>query len=260
MADRQRVSVRGTFEVDVWTAGEGPPLVFLHGVAGLPSWPDWLDGFAADYRVVAPVLPGFGESTGLDDLTDFLDLTLYHLDLFDTLGIERPTIVGHSLGGAIAAEIAAIANTSVSKLALVDPFGLWDDENPAADIFATTEKDTAQLSWADPEAALQRGLYKIPDEVEEKKVAVIDRAKSLSTAGKFLWPIPDKGLRKRIHRIAAPTLLIWGGSDKIVPPSYGGLFQDLIVGSRLVTIPDAGHYPMLEQPDAFVAALREFLV
>ena len=66
---------------------------------------------------------------------------------------------------------------------------------------------------------------------------MINRAKSLSTAGKFLWPIPDKGLRKRIHRIAAPTLLIWGGSDKIVPPSYGGLFQDRIAGSRLVTIP-----------------------
>ena len=89
MADRQRVSVRGTFEVDVWTAGSGPPLVFLHGVAGLPAWPDWLDAFAADYRIIAPVLPGFGESTGLDDLTDFLDLTLYHLDLFDALGIER---------------------------------------------------------------------------------------------------------------------------------------------------------------------------
>lgn len=243
----------------MWTAGSGPPLVFLHGVAGLPSWPDWLDGFAADHRIVAPVLPGFGDSTGLDDLTDFLDLTLYHLDLFDALGVEQPVLVGHSLGGAIAAEIAAIANTSVSKLVLASPFGLWDDENPAADIFATTEKDTAQLSWADPEAALQRGLYTIPDDVEEKKVAVIDRAKSLSTAGKFLWPIPDKGLRKRIHRIAAPTLLIWGGSDKIVPPSYGGLFQDLIAGSRLVTIPGAGHYPMLEQPDAFVAALREFL-
>ena len=259
MTDRQRVSVRGTFEVDVWTAGDGPPLVFLHGVAGLPTWPDWLDAFAANYRIVAPVLPGFGESTGLDDLTDFLDLTLYHLDLFDTLGVERPVIVGHSLGGVIAAEIAAIANTAVSKLALVDPFGLWDDENPVADIFATTVKDTAQLSWADPEAALQRGLYSIPDDVDAKKVAVIDRAKSLSTAGKFLWPIPDKGLRKRIHRIAAPTLLIWGESDKIVPPSYGGLFQDRIAGSRLVTIPDAGHYPMLERPEPFIAALQEFL-
>ena len=84
-------------------AGDGPPLVFLHGVAGLPSWPDWLDAFAADHRVVAPVLPGFGDSTGLDELTDFLDLTLYHLDLFDTLGVQQPILVGHSLGGAIAA-------------------------------------------------------------------------------------------------------------------------------------------------------------
>ena len=258
MAEKQRVSVRGTFDVDVWTAGSGPPLVFLHGVEGLPEWPPWLEKFVPNYRVVAPVLPGFGESEGLDELTDFLDLTLYHLDLFEAIGIGRPVVIGHSLGGAIAAEIAAIANTAISKLALAAPFGLWDDENPVADIFATTEKDTAQLSWADPEAARKQGLYTIPDDDDEKKVAVIDRAKSLSTAGKFLWPIPDKGLKKRIHRIAAPTLLLWGESDKIVPLSYGGLFQERITGSRLVTIPGAGHYPMLEQPDKFVTAVREF--
>jgi len=258
MAEKQRVSVRGMFEVDVWTAGSGPPLVFLHGVAGLPDWPGWLDKFVPNYRVVAPILPGFGESTGVENLTDFLGLTLYHLDLFDALGIVRPSVIGHSLGGAIAAEIAAISNATISKLCLVAPFGLWEDENPVADIFATTEKDTVQLSWADPEAALKLGLYAIPTEFEDKKDAVIDRAKSLSTAGKFLWPIPDKGLSKRIHRIVAPTLLIWGELDKIVPASYGDGFRQHITGSRLVTIPGAGHYPMLEQSDKFVAVAREF--
>ena len=260
MADLQTVSVRkGQFDVQVRSAGSGPPLVFLHGIDGLTSWPTWLETLSASHRVVAPVLPGYGESSGLENLYDFLDLTIYHQELFEALDIERPSIIGHSLGGAIAAEIAAICPGSVDKLVLVSAMGLWDDENPVADIFATTDQDLRELTWHDLDGAVANGLAPVAQSDEKKMAAVLDRAKSLSTAGRFMWPIPDKGLSKRIHRIKAPTLLIWGDDDKIVPPVYGKMFQERIAGSKLVIVPSAGHSPMLEQPDAFVKAVGEFL-
>ena len=259
MAESKTVSVRGgAFHVKVWSAGSGSPLVFLHGFAGINAWPDWLDTLTGHHTIFAPQLPGYSESTGIEIIDDFLDLVIYHHDLFDALGIDGPvTIIGHSLGGAIAAELAAISPAVVDKLVLVDAMGFWDDAHPVADVFATTDKDLLELSWGDPEAAQARGLAPKPETEAEKQLAVIDRAQSLSTAGKFLWPIPDKGLKRRIHRIKAPTLLIWGAEDKVVPPFYGKLFEDRIAGAKLVTIPGAGHSPQLEQPEAFLDALAK---
>lgn len=260
MAEAKRISLRnGAFKVHLWTAGSGRPLLYLHGVIGYEGWPSWLDGFTPSYRVAAPLQPGFGGSEGIEHLDDFLDLALYHLDLIAHLGMRQPVVMGHSLGANIAAEVAAICPDSVSKLVLVAPTGLWNEKDPGVDIFATTEREMPAATWHDPDAAGKRGLIKDPTTDQEKMAAVISRAKSLSSAGKYLWPIPDKGLRKRAYRIKAPTLLVWGESDKIVPPSHAALFQELIAGSKVATVPGAGHLPMLEQPERFVAAVKKFL-
>jgi len=113
--------------------------------------------------------------------------------------------------------------------------------------------------WYDPEAALAKGWASEPQDREERARQNLERAQRGAAEGKFLWPIPDKGLKKRIHRIKAPTLLVWGVSDGLVPPSYGRLFQQSIAGSRLVMIPEAGHRPMIEQPEAFREAVLAFL-
>ncbi len=260
MAEAKRISVRkGAFKVKVWAGGSGRSLLYLHGIDGLNGWPPWLDAFTDSWRVVAPQQPGFGSSTGVEHLDDFLDLSLFYLDLIQTLGLERPAIIGHDLGGNIAAELAALAPGAFTKLVLVAPTGLWNEQDPGIDVFAVTEPEMRELSWHDPEAAVKKGLVKTPRTDSQKMAAIIDRAKALSTSGKFIWPIPDKGLKRRAYRITAPTLLVWGASDKIVPPSYGPLFRKLIPGSKVVKIPRAGHLPMLEQPERFVAAVKAFL-
>ena len=110
-----------------------------------------------------------------------------------------------------------------------------------------------------PKVKRQSRPFAMPSDPEARKEAMIERAKTLSSIGKFIWPIPDRGLPKRAHRIGAPTLLVWGDSDKIVPPEYGNAFQDLIAGSELQVIENCGHLPQYEQPEAFVSAVSAFM-
>ena len=245
--------------VSLWDAGNGPPVLCLHGFHGLPAWQPWLGALSARFRVIAPQQPGFGDSTGAEHLDDFLGLALCYADLLAALKLDRVAIVGHDLGGAIACELSALYPRLVSKLVLVAPLGLWDDAHPVTDFFALTNPELVKLSWHDANAALERGAYRVPHTDEEKRADYLDRVKALSTAGKYLWPIPDKGLKKRLHRIQAPALLVWGTSDKIVPPSYATLFQRSLRDARVVEIPHAGHLPMLEQPERFLPPVQEFL-
>lgn len=260
MPTLQRVSVRkGTFSVRYWSQGKGRPIVFLHGWAGLPRATAWLEALAQRRLVIAPEFPGFGESTGLERLDDFLDIALYQFDLFATLKLGQADLIGHDFGGAIAAEVAALRPSLVRRLVLVAPSGLFDEKRPGVDPFATTEAELNAASWHDAAAAAKGGLISTPQSDEEKKAAVIERAKALSAAGKFLFPIPDKGLKKRLSRIEAPTLLIWGAGDRVVPPQYAALFKRRVRGARSIAIAKAGHYPMLEQPAKFTAAVKGFL-
>lgn len=258
--DQQRVSVRdGRFQVRLFTAGSGRPVVFLHGADGLRIPHPFLDRLAAQFAVYAPEMPGFGESTGLDNLDDVIDLVIYHLDLLDALGLEQPVVIGHSLGGMVAAEMAALYPTRLRKLVEIAPVGFWLDDCPVPDIFSVTPAELPPLLWHDPEGAIAREWNKRPADRMAQRELAIQTLQNSAAAGKFLWPLPDKGLKKRIHRITAPTLLVWGASDKVVAPVYAKIWLDKIPGSRLVTIPEAGHMLPVERPDALVGAIAEFI-
>ena len=260
MAEEQTISVRGgAFETHLFIEGAGAPLLFLHGVTHLSEWPGWLTPFAEKRRVIAPEHPGFGESTGLEHLDDFADLTFYYLELLDALNLAHLDVMGHSLGGNIAAELAALCPERVGKLVLVAPTGLWMDETPVLDFFSLTADQMNHATWHDVDLARSRGLIETPADEEAARAAGFERTRSLAAAGKFLWPIPDKGLKKRIHRISAPTLLVWGAHDSIIPAAYGPLFQKSIAGSRLVVLEGSGHMPMLEQPEDFTKTVLDFL-
>ena len=123
----------GDFSAVVDTAGSGPPLLYLHGAVGQKGWAQFLERLSQQFTVYAPYVPGYGEATGLEHLADLTDLTLYHLALLDALGIYRAHVVGHFLGGMIAAEMAAFSPASVNRLALVSPAGVWRDEEPVAE-------------------------------------------------------------------------------------------------------------------------------
>lgn len=254
------VSIAGdTFRTRVMEGGAGPATLFLHDVDGHPGEGSFLDRWQGSSRIIASEHPGFGDSTGIDEIDDILDMVLYHRSLIGAVAGGPVDVIGHGLGGMFAAEIAAICPQVVNRLVLVAPFGLWLDEAQIPDMFIMSPSQLQRSSWHEPESEVAQATLTRASDGLNGPAAIVARAMSLSAAGKFLWPIPDRGLRKRLPVITAPTLVVMGGSDRLVPPAYGPAFRDLIPNARLVTIEGAGHHPMVEQPDAFDRALAEFL-
>lgn len=254
------MSVRdGMFTTQYLQGGSGQPLLFLHGAGGMSGPTPLLDRLAERFTVYAPWHPGFGPSVDdLDKIDDLLDLSLYYQDLLDALGLERPVVVGHSFGGMIAAEMAAICSPCLDKLVLIAPAGLWRDDVPVADFFTMSPSTMAPLIWHDPESPVAKAASTPPETQEQTMAAMLARAQAMAAAGKFLWPIPDKGLKKRIHRIKAPTLILWGESDGLVPAVYAEDFHQKIAGSQLTMIPEAAHMVVLEQAEKVAQAIIEF--
>ena len=254
------VPVRGgELSIGVLEGGNGAPLVFLHGLDGLQGWTTFLDRLGGEHRVYAPYHPGVGLSEGLERLDDLWDLVLFYEELLDALGIEKTTVIGHSYGGMVAAELAAHCPHRVGRLVLVSAMGLWLDNTPVTDYFVLSAEEMKNAAWYDPGSEDAKAFVKVPEDPEERAEYIINRAKTLSSVGKFCWPIPDRGLRKRIHRITAPTLTVWGASDGIVPAAYGEEFRRLIPGSRLEVLDRCAHYPHRERPDQFHSVVSQFL-
>ncbi len=226
--EEKTITVRnGMFETKLRTDGSGAPLLFLHGAGGLRGWDTFLVELAKDFTVYAPAHPGFETSTGLEHIDDMLDMVL--------------------------------SPHRVRKLVLVNAVGLWLDDHPIADFFAMTPEQLAVALWHDPQSDVARVMMAVPQDEKAQLEAYLIRMQHLSAAGKFLWPIPDKGLKKRIHRIQAPTLILWGQSDGLAPVVYAQAFQERIPGSRVTIMPRCGHMPMYEDPAGFVRAVTRFL-
>jgi pimeloyl-ACP methyl ester carboxylesterase len=244
----------------VLEAGSGMPVVFLHGAGGLLADNPFLDGLAARYHVFAPELPGYGESSGEELLEDMLDFTLHGWDVVTALGVTRPHLVGHSMGGMIAAEMAAIAPNDLGRLALVAAAGLWIEEHPIPDIFALLPDQLVELLFQDPDKGqgLLTGGVDFSD-MEAFKAFYLGQQRRLAMAGKILFPIPNRRVSKRLYRVTAPTLVLWGEADRLIVPAYARRWAQLIPGAQVQTIPGAGHMLPYEEPQAFVNALSRFL-
>jgi len=245
----------GAFKIRVLQAGTGAPLVYIHGAGGL-FWDPLLAGLAERFAVTAPEHPGFGQSQGLEHVPDLWDLVLYYNELLDTLGIDRATVVGHSFGGMVAAEIAANNPERVDRLVLIAPIGLWLDEHPVPDISGIPPADLPALVFADPTGPVAASMP-APDPTDPE--SLLTAVNSLSSILQFIWPLPDKGLHKRLYRIKAPTLLVWGAQDRLVDPAYGPAFTRAIADARLEVIEGAGHIPQLEQAAATRAVIDSFV-
>lgn len=256
----RNVAVRGgMFETEIIEVGTGQPLLFLHGWTGVKTRDPLLTRLAERYRVIAPRMPGFGGSTGTEHLLDLHDLLYYELDLLDNLGLRDLPVIGHSLGGMIAAELAAIQPERFTAQVLIAPMGLWNPAHPVADFFAMSPPQLAAAMYHDLASPTAEAASRPPEDNDAYIAFMLDRARSLATSAKYLWPIPNRGLSKRLHRVITPTLLIWGESDRIVPPSYAADFQAAIAGSTVEIVADAGHLPQLEQPDRVATVIRDFI-
>ncbi|HZO82284.1 MAG TPA: alpha/beta fold hydrolase [Candidatus Binataceae bacterium] len=252
---------RGLFEVKYYQHGKGTPLVYLHGAGGLPGFTPDLELLSSHFTVTAPLHPGFG-SSGIDELhEDVLKFTLYTWDVLDALGIERPILVGHSLGGMLAAEMAALEPTRVRKLVLVAPAGLWLDECPTLDFFAMKPEELIAAAFYDPDSAAARAFATLPTDPSAAAEVMVQRMRGLAAAARFLWPLGDRGLGERLYRVKAPTLLLWGEADKLIPPRYAEAFKRLLEGSpevKIEKIARAGHVVLAEQTQAAVDAIVSF--
>jgi pimeloyl-ACP methyl ester carboxylesterase len=259
--ERQIRLWQGKIETRIEISGAGPSLVFLHGPWGAHSHRGFLDRLAPAYRIYAPSHPGTtpGDPDAIHQLDDWLDLVVYYGELFDRLGLEAPALVGHSFGGMLACEIAAALPRRVGKLVLIDPLGLWRDDLPVSNWMILSEEERRTRLFADPAGTAAERFFALPAEPAARIEVQAAFIWSQACTGKFVWPIPDKGLKKRIHRIAAPTLVIWGNADRLIAPAYADEFGRRIAGARVSLIAHAGHLPYLEQPDEVARLVGEFL-
>src|SRR4051794_9904199 len=242
--------------VRYFEGGSGPDLVFLHGAGGVTADDPFLNALAETHHVYAPLVPGYGDSEECAEIRDMLDFTLHTWDVVEALGLKDPVLVGHSMGGMIAAEMAAIQPNDVSRLALICPAGLWDDEHPIADLFATMPYEMPALLFHDAEAgaAMMTAGRNVTDP-NFLQTYLVANARQLGMAGRILFPIPERGLAGRVHRIRARAGIVWGGSGRPLPPVYAHAFKKAILGAELVSIPEAGHMVTLERPRAVADAI-----
>ena len=236
--------------------GQGAPILVLHGAGGLPPDAPFLRGLAAHGRVIAPTHPGFGRAVLPDWIDSVDDLAYLYLDLLDALDLRDVTVIGFSMGGWIAAEIAVKSTARIARLILVDAVGIKVNDRltrDITDVFATDPAELQRLTFHDPRKAPD--LAVLSDEALE----IVARNREASAL--FLWEpyAHNPKLTRRLHRIDVPVLLLWGESDGIVTPAYGRAYAERIPGARFEMIPAAGHAPQIEQPDTFVEHVARFL-
>ena len=248
------------FEGKVTVGGDGPPVVYFH-TAGGPRWDGFLDALAEHHTVYAPDHPGLGATKreSIYDVGDLWDLVLIYDELLDGLGLEEAPIIGSSFGGMVACELAAHRRARVPKLVLMDAIGLWRDDHPIADYMMMSPTDLMPTLFENMEAAQVQEFLVMPEDPDALATAIADSIWALGTTGKFVWPIPDRGLRKRIHRVSAETLIVWGEHDRLASPVYAQEFASLIPGSRVEMIAGAGHVPQWEQLDVVAPLVVDFL-
>ena len=235
--------------------GRGEPLLFLHGGNGASEWRPFMADLAQTFDLIVPEHPGFGGSDTPEWLDNMGDLAYFYLGLIEALGLARLHLVGTSLGGWLAAEIAVRRSPALASLVLAAPAGIHLDGVAKGDIFMWSAEQSARNLFHDPEWTKQ-ALTRPLTEADET-LAMKNRA----TLAKLAWQprLYNPHLAKWLHRIDVPTLILWGDDDKVIPPPYGPAFAALIPQSRLELIRNCGHLAHLERKDEFVGHITRFI-
>jgi pimeloyl-ACP methyl ester carboxylesterase len=248
-----KISVRSC-GIALRRAGAGRPLLYLHGAGDAGQWLPFMDDLAARHEVIAPEHPGFGASDMPAWLDTIPDLANFYLDLIDQLDLQNIDLVGHDLGGWIAAELAVRNPRRLASLTLVAAAGINVPGETQTDPFLRTDEQRIRDLFHDPARADEMVKRMLRPELEDLNI------KNHTTTARLTWQPRgyDPHLAKWLHRITLPTLLVWGANDKLLPPAYASAWQKLIPGAQPVVIPDCGHLPHIEQRAAFGGALENF--
>ncbi len=250
------ISIAGV-SLELEEHGTGQPLLFLHPGEGLQPERSWFNLLARRYRVIAPHHPGWGKSALPAWLSSVDDVAYLYLDLAEELELTDATLVGADFGGWIAAEMAVRDTQRFARLVLVDPLGIKVGgvmDRDIADMHALPQDEYMRLAWAEPVNG-ERDLTQMP----ETELAAIARGREAFAL--FGWKpyMHNPRLKRWLHRIDIPTLLLWGEQDGIVSAEYCHAWCHEIRGARLETIAAAGHFPHWEQPEAFLEQLTQFI-
>jgi pimeloyl-ACP methyl ester carboxylesterase len=240
----------------VWKKGSGPKLGFLAGFGGLPRWMPFLDRLAEKREVIVPSLPGFPGATGHTLLDNHLDWLIAVREVLAKAGLDGADLAGSSVGGSFVAEMAALWPRSVRKIVLTAPFGLYDAKDPPTDIWAQKADNVAGLLTADAE--IYKDMKAVPAGANSVEWP-IEQVRASEAAARIFWPLGNTRLHKRLPMIEAPTLILWGEQDRVMPLSYADWIKRSIQGrSEIRVIAGAGHLAELDQPDAVANAIIEW--
>lgn len=253
MPELLTTSMQG-IDVRINVAGDGPPLLFLHGANG-SDWRPPYDVMAQRFRVYMPEHPGFGVTERPEWLETVQDLAIWTMDLIDHLGLAPVYLMGHSLGGWTAAELASLCSHQLRKLVLVDAAGLRIPGEDRLDLFLATPEQMAHAVYQRDELA-QR-LLGPPPSPEAQRAAI--RNKNMTARLAWNPYFCDPKLEARLRRITIPTLIVWGKQDGLIPVTHAQEFGKRIPGAKVAIIDDCGHVPMVEQADHFARILSDFL-
>jgi pimeloyl-ACP methyl ester carboxylesterase len=239
-------------EVPLQSGGNGPPLLLLHGAGGAGLWLEVNERLAERFTVYAPVQPGFAGTPLPSWVRGPDDVALHTLDLMRSLGLERPVVVGLSLGGWIATEMAVFRPRAIRRLVLVSPIGVKTAE-PLPDLFIMEPPEALPYLFADPSKA----MVLMPPEPGPD--AIVRMWEEQAAVARLAWHRPyNPSLRRRLHMIETPTLLLWGSEDRLVSPAHGEMLAREIPDARLETITGAGHAVAIESPQEVAAKIVAF--
>ncbi len=249
----------GESKLKLVKGGSGKPLLVLHGEMGYSGWMKHHEALAQHYTLHIPMLPGFGGSPRLDWVMNIRDLASWYLGVLDELGGEELSVVGFSLGGWLAAEMAAMCPHNFKSLVLVDAMGIKPPEGEIFDMFLVVANEFLTAGFLDPDKVPEFQQV-CPTNVSPEQVEAWEMARE--EAARLGWRpyMHDPALPNLLHRLKGlPTLVVWGKQDGIVPFSAAEVYHDSIEGSRLVSLEGCGHQPEIEKPDEFVQLVHSFL-
>ena len=236
-------------------AGAGPRLLFLHGAAGIPPWNGFFEKLAACYDVLMPEHPGFGTDTHAAKIRNVADLAMYYLDFLDGLDGGPVHLIGHSLGGWTAAEIAVRNCSRLASLTLIAPAGVRVKGVPMGDNFIWSPEELARNLYYDQSFA-ERLLSRTPSE-EEADQLLTNRFMAARLGWEPRWFNPS--LERWLHRIRVPSLLVWGENDKLLPSAYATKWRERVPRLEVAILDACGHLPHVEKPDAAADTVLAFL-
>jgi pimeloyl-ACP methyl ester carboxylesterase len=248
----------GGIDVHAWVGGRGDPLLVLHGAGGNRGWTRWMERVGERFTVWAPTHPGFGRSGDAEWMEGIDDLARFHLWLIDAAGLGRPHLLGHSIGGWTAAEMAAMSPRAIDKLILVAPVGLKPETGEILDVFYYPPPQLLGMTVHDPKTIPEWdelfGRAPTPAELD-----IAERNREMTARLTWKPYMHNPRLAHFLPRVANPALIVWGREDRIVPVECGEQYRRLLPSARLSVLDKCGHLPPIEQPDVFARLVLDFL-